>query len=42
MGMLVEVAHHDYEDDAKWIMENKKLIGYNIADSILSYFGYID
>jgi hypothetical protein len=23
-------------------MENKKLIGYNIADSILSYFGYID
>ena len=42
MGMLVEVAHHDNEDDAKWIMENKKLIGYNIADSILSYFGYID
>ena len=42
MGMLVEVAHHDYENDAKWIMENKKLIGYNIADSILSYFGYID
>ena len=42
MGMLVEVAHHDYSDDAKWIMENKKLIGYNIADSILSYFGYID
>jgi hypothetical protein len=23
-------------------MQNKKLIGYNIADSILSYFGYID
>jgi hypothetical protein len=23
-------------------MENKKLIGYNIADSILTYFGYID
>ena len=42
MGMLVEVAHHDYEADAKWIMENKKLIGYNIADSILTYFGYID
>ena len=42
MGMLVEVAHHDYEKDAAWIMQNKKLIGYNIADSILSYFGYID
>lgn len=42
MGMLVEVAHHDYERDAAWIMQNKKLIGYNIADSILTYFGYID
>jgi len=42
MGLLIEVAHHDYEKDAAWIMQNKKLIGYNIADSILSYFGYID
>lgn len=41
-GILVEVAHHDYEDDAKWIMENKKLIGYNIADSILKYYQIID
>ena len=41
-GLLVEIAHHDYEDDAAWIMENKKLIGYNIADSILKYYQIID
>lgn len=40
-GILVEVAHHDYEEDAKWIMENKELIGNTIADSILKYFGII-
>lgn len=41
-GILVEVAHHDYEDDAEWIMQNKKLIGYNIADSILKYYQIIE
>lgn len=40
-GILVEVAHHDYEEDAKWIMNNKELIGNTIADSILKYFGII-
>ena len=40
-GILVEVAHHDYEEDAKWIMDNKALIGKTIADSILKYFGII-
>lgn len=40
-GLLVEVAHHDYEKDAKWIMENKELIGNTIADAILKYFGII-
>lgn len=40
-GILVEVAHHDYLDDAKWIMVNKKLIGDTIANSILKYFGII-
>lgn len=40
-GILVEVAHHDYLEDAKWIMDNKKLIGNTIADSILKYFGII-
>lgn len=40
-GILVEVAHHDYEEDAKWIMDNKELIGKTIADSILKYFGII-
>lgn len=41
-GILVEIAHHDYERDALWIMQNKKLIGYNIADSILKYYQVID
>ena len=36
-GILVEIAHHDYEKDADWIMKNKEKIGYNIADSILEY-----
>lgn len=40
-GILVEVAHHDYLEDAKWIMENKELIGNTIADSILKYFDII-
>lgn len=37
-GILLEIAHHDYVDDAKWIMENKEKIGNTIADSILEYF----
>ncbi len=37
-GILIEVAHHDYESDALWIMENKELIGNTIADTILEYF----
>lgn len=41
-GILVEVAHHDYKDDAEWMMQNKQLIGYNIADSILKYYQIID
>lgn len=41
-GLLVEVAHHDNEGDAEWIMQNKKLIGYNIADSILKYYQVIE
>lgn len=40
-GILVELAHHDYLEDAKWIMDNKELIGNTIADSILKYFGII-
>lgn len=41
-GLLVEVAHHDNKEDAEWIMQNKKLIGYNIADSILKYYQIIE
>ena len=37
-GILVEVAHHDYKEDAEWIMKNKELIGNTIADSVLEYF----
>ena len=38
-GILIEVAHHDYSDDAKWIMDNKEKIANAIADTILEYFG---
>lgn len=37
-GILIEVAHHDYEGDAKWIIENKEKIGNTISDTILEYF----
>lgn len=40
-GLLIEVAYHDFESDAKWIMDNQKLIGYTIADSILKYYQII-
>lgn len=38
VGILLEIAHHDYDSDAKWIMENKEKIGNTIADTILKYF----
>ena len=37
-GILLEVAHHDYKEDAEWIMKNKELIGNTIADSVVEYF----
>ena len=37
-GILIEVAHHDYSDDAQWIMDNKEKIGNKIADVVLEYF----
>ncbi len=40
-GTLLEVAHHDHEKDAAWIMQNKELIANTIADTILKYFGLI-
>ena len=40
-GILLEIAHHDYEKDAYWIMQNKELIANTIADTILKYFGII-
>lgn len=38
-GILVEVAHHDNKEDAKWIMENKPKIAKAISDAIIDYFG---
>ncbi|MDD4706093.1 MAG: FN3 associated domain-containing protein [Bacilli bacterium] len=40
-GILIEIAHHDYEKDAAWIIQNKELIGNTIADTILKYYGLI-
>ena len=40
-GILLEIAHHDYEKDATWIMQNKELIANTITDTILKYFGII-
>lgn len=40
-GILLEIAHHDNEKDAAWIMQNKELIGNTIADTILKYFGLL-
>ena len=37
-GLLIEVAHHDDLQDAKWIKENEKEIGYAMAEVILNYF----
>ena len=40
-GILIEVAHHDDELDAKWIKDHEKEIGYRLADAILKYFQVI-
>jgi len=37
-GILLEIGHHDFKDDAKWIMDNKEKIGNEIANTILKYF----
>lgn len=38
MGVLIEIAYHDYKSDAKWIVENINPIGNTIANAILKYF----
>ena len=37
-GTLIEIAYHDNYDDAKWIIENREVIGNNIARSIINYY----
>lgn len=37
-GVLVEIAFHDHYNDAKWMVDNQKKIGYAIADAVIAYF----
>ncbi|MCI8575776.1 MAG: hypothetical protein HFI09_04830, partial [Bacilli bacterium] len=37
-GTLIEIAYHDNEEDARWIVENREIIGNNIATSIINYY----
>lgn len=37
--MLVEVAFHDIEEDAKWINAKIEKIGIALAKGVLKYFG---
>ncbi len=37
-GTLIEIAYHDNEEDARWIVENRETIGKNIASSIINYY----
>ena len=38
-GVLIEVAYHDEENDASWILNNLNQIGSTIANTVSSYFG---
>ena len=38
-SVLVEVAYHDNEDDADWIVDNIDTIGKALAESVAEYFG---
>jgi len=40
-GILVEIAFHDHEQDAAWMVENRELIGNTIANAVLRYFQII-
>ena len=40
-GILVEVAFHDHEQDAAWIVQNHEMIANAMSDAILRYFGII-
>ena len=40
-AVYVEVDFHDVPDRAKWLVENRERIAYNLATSICSYFGEI-
>ncbi len=37
-GILIEIAFHDYYEDALWVVENKKKIAYNMGDTLISYY----
>lgn len=38
-GILIEIAHHDDYDDAKWMVDNLEEISNNISNSITKYYG---
>ena len=40
-GILVEIAFHDYEQDAAWMVQNREQIANSIADAVLRYFQVI-
>lgn len=37
-GTLIEIAYHDYYNDARWMVVNLEEIAKNIGDSILEYY----
>lgn len=37
-GTLIEIAYHDYYDDAQWMADHLKEIAENIGESILLYY----
>lgn len=39
-GVLIEIAFHDNEKDAAWIVNNQQKIGKTLGDAIASYLGY--
>ena len=38
-AILAEIGYHDNREDAEWIINNTELIGRNLAQSIIEYFG---
>ena len=37
-GSLIEIAYHDEEHDALWVVNHVREIGENLAQTIISYY----